>query len=40
VRRQPVIDGTNLVGMVSQAGIARSYSPEQAGHLVAAIREA
>lgn len=37
VRRLPVIDGTQLVGMISQADIARSCPPEQVGHLIAAI---
>jgi CBS domain-containing protein len=39
VRRLPVIDGDQLVGMLSQADIARVCSPEQAGDLVAAISE-
>jgi CBS domain-containing protein len=39
VRRLPVIDGTALVGMVSQADIARSCPPEQVGKLVAAISQ-
>jgi CBS domain-containing protein len=37
VRRLPVIDGDQLVGMVSQADIARACPPEQVGELVAAI---
>jgi CBS domain-containing protein len=37
VRRLPVIDGTKLVGMVSQADIARACPPEKVGDLVAAI---
>jgi CBS domain-containing protein len=37
VRRLPVIDGDRLVGMVSQADVARETSPEQAGELVAAL---
>jgi CBS domain-containing protein len=37
VRRLPVIDGDRLVGMVSQADIARACPPEQVGELVAAI---
>jgi CBS domain-containing protein len=37
VRRLPVIDGTEVVGLVSQADVARNLSPEQAGDLVAAI---
>jgi CBS domain-containing protein len=39
VRRLPVIDGDKLVGMLSQADIARACSPEQVGDLVAAISE-
>ncbi len=39
VRRLPVIDGTQLVGMISQADVARSCPPEQVGKLVAAISE-
>jgi CBS domain-containing protein len=39
VRRLPVIDGDKLVGMLSQADIARACSPEQIGELVAAISE-
>ena len=37
VRRLPVIDGGRLVGMVSQADVARETTPEQAGELVAAL---
>ena len=37
VRRLPVIDGTELVGMVSQADIARSLPEEEVGALVEAI---
>jgi CBS domain-containing protein len=37
VRRLPVIDGERLVGMVSQADVARETTPEQAGELVAAL---
>lgn len=39
VRRLPVIDGTELVGMVSQADIARVCPPDKIGELVAAISE-
>jgi CBS domain-containing protein len=39
VRRLPVIDGDKLVGMVSQADIARACPPEQVGELVAAISD-
>jgi CBS domain-containing protein len=37
VRRLPVIDGDRLIGMVSQADVARETTPEQAGELVAAL---
>jgi CBS domain-containing protein len=37
VRRLPVIDGDRLVGMVSQADVARETTTEQAGELVAAL---
>jgi CBS domain-containing protein len=40
VRRLPVIDGTNLVGMVSQADIARAMPEAKVGDLVGAISEA
>jgi CBS domain-containing protein len=40
VRRLPVIDGTDLVGMVSQADVARACPPEQVGQLVEAISSA
>jgi len=40
VRRLPVIDGHDLVGMVSQADVAREASPERAGELLAALSEA
>lgn len=40
VRRLPVIDGHDLVGMVSQADIARHLPEEKAGELVAAISSA
>lgn len=40
VRRLPVIDGQDLVGMISQADIARNLSEEQAGRLVEAISSA
>lgn len=39
VRRLPVIDGDRLVGMISQADIARACPPERVGQLVAAISE-
>ncbi|HEU5152562.1 MAG TPA: CBS domain-containing protein [Iamia sp.] len=40
VRRLPVIDGTDLVGMVSQADLARACPPDQVGRLVEAISSA
>lgn len=40
VRRLPVIDGTDLVGMVSQADIARALPDARVGDLVGAISEA
>jgi CBS domain-containing protein len=40
VRRLPVIDGTQLVGMVSQADIARALPDAKVGDLVGEISEA
>jgi len=40
VRRLPVIDGDRLVGMVTQADVARETSPDRAGELVEAISRA
>jgi CBS domain-containing protein len=37
VRRLPVIDGTDLVGMLSQADIARALPDARVGDLVASI---
>lgn len=37
VRRLPVIDGKRLVGIISQADIARNYDEDKVGELVAAI---
>jgi CBS domain-containing protein len=37
VRRLPVIDGHDLVGMVSQADVARNIDEEKVGELVEAI---
>lgn len=37
VRRLPVIDGTEMVGIIAQADLARALPPEKAGELVAAI---
>jgi CBS domain-containing protein len=39
VRRLPVIDGHQLVGMLSQADLARSLPDESAGDLIKAISE-
>jgi CBS domain-containing protein len=39
VRRLPVIDGHELVGMISQADIALAVSNEQAGEVVEEISE-
>lgn len=36
VRRVPVIDGHDLVGIVSQADVARTISEDRVGDLVAA----
>jgi CBS domain-containing protein len=40
VRRLPVIDGTEVIGMVSQADIARAADRDLVGKLVEAISEA
>lgn len=40
VRRLPVIDGHDLVGMISQADVARHLPEEQAGRLLEAISSA
>ena len=40
VRRLPVIDGDRVIGMVSQADIARSGDETQVGRLVEVISEA
>ena len=40
VRRLPVIDGTELVGMVSQADVARELGDKQVGDLLDAISSA
>lgn len=37
VRRLPVLDGTDLVGIVSQADVARSLSDVEVGDLLAVI---
>lgn len=40
VRRLPVVDGHDLVGMLSQADIARNLPDDRAGELLAAISSA
>jgi CBS domain-containing protein len=40
VRRLPVIDGTTLVGVVSQADVARALPDSKVGDLVGTISEA
>jgi CBS domain-containing protein len=37
VRRLPVVDGGRIVGMVSQADVAKAVSPEQAGRMLTQI---
>jgi CBS domain-containing protein len=37
VRRLPVIDGHDLVGVIAQADIAHNYDEEKVGDLVEAI---
>lgn len=37
VRRLPVVDQGRIVGMVSQADVAKSISPEQAGRMLTSI---
>jgi CBS domain-containing protein len=39
VRRLPVIDGTDLVGIVSQGDVARSLAHPQVGDLLEVISE-
>jgi CBS domain-containing protein len=39
VRRLPVIDGHDLVGIVSQADVARNLDEEKVGDLVEAISQ-
>jgi CBS domain-containing protein len=39
VRRLPVIDGRRLVGIISQADVARNYDEEKVGELVEAISQ-
>jgi CBS domain-containing protein len=40
VRRLPVIDGHSLIGVVSQADLARNVDEEKVGELVEAISAA
>jgi CBS domain-containing protein len=40
VRRLPVIDGHDLIGMLSQADVARNLPDDQTARLVEAISEA
>jgi CBS domain-containing protein len=40
VRRLPVLDGEQLIGIVSQADVARNLSQEQIGRLVEVISKA
>lgn len=40
VRRLPVIDGTEVIGMVSQADIAKVANEQQVGRLVESISDA
>jgi CBS domain-containing protein len=37
VRRLPVIDGDQMVGIVSQGDLARAVDPEKAGEMLEAI---
>jgi CBS domain-containing protein len=37
VRRLPVVENGRIVGMVSQADVAKSISPEQAGRMLTSI---
>ena len=39
VRRLPVIDGTEVVGVISQADVARNLPNEKAGEVLAAISQ-
>jgi CBS domain-containing protein len=39
VRRLPVIDGRELVGIIAQADIARNYDEERVGEVVEAISQ-
>jgi signal-transduction protein with cAMP-binding, CBS, and nucleotidyltransferase domain len=37
VRRLPVVENGRIIGMVSQADVAKSVSPEQAGRMLTSI---
>jgi CBS domain-containing protein len=37
VRRLPVIDGTEMIGVVAQADLAKACPPEKSGELLEAI---
>jgi CBS domain-containing protein len=37
IRRLPVVDGSEVVGLVSRGDLARNVAPEQAGDLVAKV---
>jgi predicted transcriptional regulator len=39
VRRIPVVDGEDVVGMISQADLARSMSEDETGGVVRAISQ-
>ncbi len=39
IRRLPVIDGHDLVGMVSQADIARNWPEDRVGELLEVISQ-
>ncbi len=39
IRRLPVIDGTEVVGMISQADVARNLPNEKAGEVLTAISQ-
>ena len=39
LRRLPVIDGHDLVGIVAQADVARALDPETVGRVLAEVSE-
>lgn len=39
IRRVPVVDGTELVGMLAQAGIARSMPDSTVGEFLESVSE-